>query len=230
MMSRLRGQGVDASSIDLTYGTDTRKPRAASARARGRGRQANSNQTNSMRHKAPAGSGVHLARSLSRRASEDLSTAENSETNNETTGEVFVGMTLPNGLVVKGIDKNVKPEKKINRPPPPPSSSPSKRSGMHMRRSNINDDEEEQVEPAISGGDLETLKELKMRAFRLYVRKNYQEAERLYQEALDLTLALNGNNMVDPEYVKGKENVNKCRDKMGMKPLGASDDEEDSVW
>lgn len=76
-----------------------------------------------------------------------------------------------------------------------------------------------------SGEKREQLKEMKHSAYRLYSQKNYREAEVLYMKCLQFLLESNGNQINDPEYVKGVDNVNKCREKLGLKrmTIGTSD-------
>jgi hypothetical protein len=60
---------------------------------------------------------------------------------------------------------------------------------------------------------------MKHSAFRLYSQKNYRAAEVAYMECLHFLLEVNGNQTNDPEYVKGVDNVNKCREKLGLKRM-----------
>lgn len=84
----------------------------------------------------------------------------------------------------------------------------------------------------LPGPDRDKFKEKKHFAFRLYTQKNYREAEVAYMECLHLLLQLNGNQVTDPEYVKGVDNVNKCREKLGLKKMtiDAKDELEDEEW
>ena len=73
----------------------------------------------------------------------------------------------------------------------------------------------------LSGEKREQLKEMKYSAYRLYSQKNYREAEVLYMKCLQFILESNGNQTNDPEYIKGVDNVNKCREKLGLKRMVA---------
>lgn len=81
----------------------------------------------------------------------------------------------------------------------------------------------------LPGPDRDRFKEKKHSAFRLYSQKNYRAAEVAYMECLQLLLELNGNQVKDPEYIKGVDNVNKCREKLGLKKMtiDAKDEQEE---
>jgi hypothetical protein len=45
-------------------------------------------------------------------------------------------------------------------------------------------------------------------------------------QCLQFLLEVNGNQTGDPEYVKGVDNVNKCREKLGLRRMAIEEREE----
>lgn len=81
----------------------------------------------------------------------------------------------------------------------------------------------------LCGKDIESLRELKTRAFTLYARNRIEESEKIYFEILKRILELNDHNKCDPEYITGINNVNKCRQKRGQSLLDESGEEVESI-
>lgn len=218
MMSRLRKQGVEAESIELHSGEDTRqKEKDRKQRER------------DLAKKNSAGAAVQHARKVQqakrlrkeKQAHEFVELVEDDPRMDESGPLVsaFPGMKI-GGMVVKNVqpptEKDDRMSHKVPRPPPAPKSLSSH-------------DDNEGEGMTLKGSDEDKLKSLKMKGMLHYNRNRLSPAAACYEKALKLTLELSNGNTKCPEYNKILESLNKCRHKLGLGDYG-EEEESDEEW